>query len=76
MEQEVIKPYHLFKHQGGWQVINIEGMFASTIDEAMAGVLKAIAAEPNAPLESQMEEQLKLVIFCTRTELNPDHRNS
>ena len=59
MEQEVIKQYHLFKHQGSWYVINIEGMFANAIDTAMVGVLKAIAADPNAPLESQMEEDLK-----------------
>ena len=59
MEPKVIQPYHQFNHQGSWYVINIEGMFASSIDEATVGALEMITAEPPAPLESPLKEQLK-----------------
>lgn len=59
MEQKVIKPYHLFQHQGNWHVINVEGMFANIIDEAAASVLEMITAEPVPQLEPSMEEQLQ-----------------
>ncbi len=59
MEQKVIKPFHLFDHQGSWYIINIEEMSAGTIDETTAGILASITANPNAPLESHVEEKLK-----------------
>lgn len=64
MEQKVIKPYHLFQHQGSWHVINVEGMFANTIDEAAARVLEMITAEPVTQLEPLMEELKKLGLLA------------
>lgn len=58
MEQKVIKPYYLFNEQGKWYVINVEGMFAGTLDETTAGALAAITADPAAPLKPPLEEQL------------------
>lgn len=58
MEQNAIKPYHLVQHQGSWQLINVEGMFAEPIDEAAASMLARIAAEPVMQLEPYMQEQL------------------
>jgi len=59
LKQKVIKPYHLFNHQGRCFVINIEGMFAGTIGKKTAGALKIINAESTAPLDAHTEEELK-----------------
>jgi len=59
MEQKVIKPCHVFNHQGRWYVINIEKMSACIIDDETAGVIEKIMAAPDLRLESTMEEQLK-----------------
>jgi len=59
MEQKVIKPFHLFHHQGNQYIINVEGMSSSAIDETTAIAMGKIIAEPTVPLEFQIEEQLK-----------------
>ncbi|MEN6462098.1 MAG: nif11-like peptide radical SAM maturase [Syntrophomonas sp.] len=72
MNQKVVKPYHLFKHQGGWYAINIEEMCTRSIDEKIAGALTAITADPDAPLEPLMKEQLdKLGLLSIKEEQNP-----
>lgn len=59
MEQKIIKPYHLFNHQGSWYVINVQEMSAGIIDEATARRLETINTEPPAHLDFHTEEQLK-----------------
>ncbi|MHC9540780.1 MAG: nif11-like peptide radical SAM maturase [Vulcanimicrobiota bacterium] len=59
MEQKVIKPCHVFNHNGRWYVINIEKMSAAIIDDETAGVIEKLNSDPAAPLESGVEEQLK-----------------
>jgi uncharacterized protein len=72
MEQKVVKPYHLFNHQGRWYAINIEEMCTCSIDEKTAGALTAITADPDAPIEPLMEEQLdKLGLLSIEEEQNP-----
>lgn len=59
LEAKVIKPYRLFQHQGNWHLINVEGMFATTIDEAAARMFERIATGSTVQMEPLMEEQLK-----------------
>ncbi|MGV8121462.1 MAG: nif11-like peptide radical SAM maturase [Candidatus Xenobiia bacterium LiM19] len=59
MEQRVIKPCHVFDHQGRQYVINIEQMSACIIDDEMAGVIKKLASDHTAVPDSHTEEQLK-----------------
>ena len=59
MRQKFIKPYHLFQHQGGWYIINVEGMFASAIDEVSAGALAKMSSGTDEPIEPSMEELLE-----------------
>ncbi len=59
MEQKIIKPYHLFNHQGSWYAINVQEMSAAIIDDATAGMLETINTEQPVRIESHTEEQLK-----------------
>jgi uncharacterized protein len=59
MEHTIIKPCHVFIHEGRWYVINVEHMSAGMIDAETAGVIEKLATDPAAALESPMEEQLK-----------------
>lgn len=56
MGNKAVKPYHLFRHAGGWHVIDIEGMRAAAVDEATADFL----ANPDggSPLVSLAAERL------------------
>ncbi|HBV97166.1 MAG: radical SAM protein [Peptococcaceae bacterium BICA1-7] len=64
MEWKAIKPYHLFQHQSSWYVINVEGMFANTINEAAARMLEVINAEPVTQPEPLREELRKLGLLA------------
>ncbi|MBW4054615.1 MAG: nif11-like peptide radical SAM maturase [Proteobacteria bacterium] len=59
MAAYLIKPYHLFHHQGRSYVINVEGMSASTIDAATAEVLQQITSGEILSLDSGAEDHLK-----------------
>ena len=73
MESKSIKEYHLFNHQDNWYIINIEEMFADTIDEATAKALKVITIETNTQVDLWMEEQLKkLQLIKTKEEPRPE----
>ena len=51
MEPKVIKPFHLFQHQGSRYVINVEGMSASAINETTAIAMEKNIVEPTVQLE-------------------------
>lgn len=73
MDQKVVKPYHLFSHQGSWYVINIEGMCTSPINEIIARTLNAITNDPNSSQELLIEEQLiKLGLLSLEKKQKPD----
>jgi len=59
MEERVIKPCHVFDHQGRQYVINIEKMSASIIDVEMAGVIKKLTSDSAAAPDSHLKERLK-----------------
>ncbi|MEN6462420.1 MAG: radical SAM protein [Syntrophomonas sp.] len=64
MDKKDIMPFHLFQHQGGHYVINIERMCASAIEETTAEALNMLLAEPELSLSSELAadlEKLRLI---------------
>lgn len=59
MDKKDIMPFHLFNHQGNHFLLNIERMYASSIDNATAEMLTRIVQEPDMPLPDNTEEVLK-----------------
>lgn len=59
MDKKDITPFHLFHHQGGHYLINIENMRASSVEEIDAQTLNLIITEPKVSLTAGMEADLK-----------------
>lgn len=59
MEETAIKPYHVFHHERGSYLINIEDMTANSINKTESQALQTILAHPSAMLERGMEEDMK-----------------
>ena len=71
MEAKHIMPFHLFLHGDHHYVINIDGMRASSVDEATAQALTKLIFDPQTLLPFHMEERLKeLGLICEYPEKN------
>lgn len=70
MEQIIIKPYHIFNHDGRKYIINIEEMSAAGIDDDTAGIIEKCASELDAVTEPP-EELAKLGLLQKDTGKTP-----
>jgi len=59
MKERMIKPCHVFEHQGRQYVINIEKMSAAIIDDETAGLIEELTSDSAAAPDCHNEERLK-----------------